>query len=166
MSDKKKAGVLRDFIRDIPGYKRIFGDGGYVHSLDTVLTGVGVFAANSQHTATFIREREAQEGAEFDKVRKLILGDFAGWILPKPGLRTSDAELVNGLNQGWMGISLEQLKKVAGKAKLTSPPGVIAVAFGPENKAGILRESLKRGLVNHLVVDEKLAKQLVEPERE
>jgi DNA-binding transcriptional regulator LsrR (DeoR family) len=162
MSDKKKASVLWDFIRNIPGYKRIFGKGGYVHDLDTVLTGVGVMAINPVHTATFIREREAQEGPAFEKARPYILGDFAGWVLPRPGLKAPASELVAELNQGWTGISLEQLKHVAAKTKSKSAPGVIAVAFGTEDKSGILRETIKRGLINHLIVDEKLAGQLVE----
>jgi DNA-binding transcriptional regulator LsrR (DeoR family) len=161
MADKKKAVVLHDFIRNIPGYKRIFGEDGYVDALDTVLTGVGVFATNPLYSATFLREREAQEGPDFEEVRPLILGDFAGSILPQPGLRAKEIELVAGLNQGWMGISLEQLKKVASGGKVKSPPGVITVGFGPD-KAGILAESMKRGLVNHLVVDEQLARRLVD----
>jgi len=161
MSDSKKAKVLRDFYRNIPGYKRIFGEGGYVHDLDTVLTGVGVMSADPQHTATFIREREEQEGAAFERARPFILGDFAGWMLPKPGLKTTENDLVEDLNQGWTGISLDQLKTVASDAPKKSKPGVIAVAFGTE-KAAVLRETIKRKLINHLVVDEKLAGHLVE----
>jgi DNA-binding transcriptional regulator LsrR (DeoR family) len=161
MADRKKAAGLMDFIQSIPGYHLIFGSIGYERQVNTVLTGVGVFASSPQQTtATFIREREAQEGPEFAPLRQLILGDFAGSILPKPGLRPAQNDLVAGLNLGWLGISLSQLKRVAREAKTTSPPGVITVAFASDNKAAIVRESLRRGLINHLVVDDDLAQQL------
>lgn len=165
MTDQKKAAVLNDFIRAIPGYHRIFGPIGYVHRVDTVLTGVGVFAASPQHvTATFIREREAQEGDDFAKLRNLVFGDFAGILIPKPRLSADDKALVKSMNQGWTGVTLEQLKNVACKAKASAPPGVITVAFAAEKKTAILRESLRRGLINHLVVDEELAAELAQTE--
>lgn len=156
MSDPATAATLKDFIQTIPGFHRIFGPIGLEHQVNTVLTGVGVFAANPQHTATFIREREAQEGDDFAALKKYILGDFAGSILPKPGLRAEQLREVESLNLGWLGIQLGQLKRIARQARTTSPPGVITVAFTGD-KAEILRESLKRGLINHLVVDDALA---------
>jgi DNA-binding transcriptional regulator LsrR (DeoR family) len=163
MTDQKKAAVLNDFIRAIPGYHRIFGPIGYVHRIDTVLTGVGVFATSPQQTtATFIRERERQEGTDFARLRDLIWGDFAGILLPRNRISAADKNFVKSMNQGWTGVTLDQLKEVARKAKTGSPPGVIAVGFSAENKTGILRESLRRGLINHLVVDEVLAKELAQ----
>ncbi len=164
MTDQKKAAVLNDFIRAIPGYHRIFGPIGYVHRIDTVLTGVGVFATNPQQTtATFIREREKQEGDDFARLRNLIWGDFAGILIPRNRLSAEEKAFVKSMNQGWTGVSLEQLKEIARRARTGSPPGVITVGFSAENKTGILRESLRRGLINHLVVDEALAKELGRP---
>ena len=164
MTDQRKAAVLNDFIAAIPGYHRIFGPAGYIHRIDTVLTGVGVFAPSQQHvTATFLREREAQEGPDFNKLRNLILGDFAGILLPKNRITPDERRLVDSFNEGWTGVSLDHLKEIARKAKAVSPPGVITVAFSSEKKGGILRESLRRGLINHLVVDEALATELADP---
>lgn len=161
LGGEDRAAVLDDFIHSLPGHRAIFGAGGFVHRVDAVLTSVGVISDNHpQKAAAFIRERGAQHPADLPRMQATILGDFAGNLIPKRGLNKSDREFVDGLNKGWTGISLEQLLQIARKAKTTSRPGIVTIAFSAEEKAFLLRESLRRGLINHLIVDERLAHEL------
>jgi DNA-binding transcriptional regulator LsrR (DeoR family) len=164
MRGDDRASVVDEFIHSIPGYLSIFGAGGYVHKIDAVLTSVGVFSANHPHkAAAFIRERGVQNPADKPRMEAAILGDFAGNLIPKPGLNASDREFVESLNKGWTGISLDQLLQIARKAKTTSRPGIVTIAHSAEEKATLLSEALRRGLINHLIVDELLATELSEP---
>jgi DNA-binding transcriptional regulator LsrR (DeoR family) len=172
--------VWQDFVEEIPGYRLIFGPGNgeekpWVERVDTIISGTGIIISGSRrqdHTAPpagmaahdqtgdFIRERLTQEeGVSESALAELIYGDIGGWLLGRHGLRAADRRLVDSLNQGWTGIREEHLVNVAKNAKPGGAPGVILVAAGLA-KVEMVRELVRRGFVNQLLIDTSLAKAL------
>jgi DNA-binding transcriptional regulator LsrR (DeoR family) len=66
----------------------------------------------------------------------------------------------------WTGLRLEHLEACArlGERPLKGPPGVVVVSAGT-NRATAVCELIKRGLVNHLIVDDVLAEELEKASR-
>jgi len=170
----------QDFVQEIPGYRSIFGPGNgrdrpWVERVDTIISGAGIIAREShrpvpsgptvctaahEETGDFIRERLTQEtDITESSLAKLIYGDMGGLLLGREDLRAGERRLVDSLNQGWTGITAEHLVNVARGAKPGGAPGVIVVAAGPA-KAEMVRQIVKRGFVNELLIDSSLGKAL------
>jgi DNA-binding transcriptional regulator LsrR (DeoR family) len=168
--------IWESFICEIPGYQAIFGTGAgkqkpLADSLDTIISGMGIIVpqkeranpeppapgAFHEETGDFIRERVAQEENLTEaSMNRFIYGDVGGWLLEREGLTAGDRRLVDELNQGWTGLKGEQMAAVARKAKASRAPGVIILAAGPA-KAAMVKEIVRRGLVNELLIDATLA---------
>ncbi|MGD0259318.1 MAG: hypothetical protein ABSD29_05765 [Verrucomicrobiota bacterium] len=167
----------QDFVEGIPGYRLIFGPGNgkekpWIERVDTIISGTGIIAREShrqnhrespadtaafEKTGDFIRERLTQEaGITESALAKLIYGDIGGWLLGRRGLRADERRLVESLNQGWTGIKGEQLAEVARNAQPAGAPGIILVAAGPA-KAEMVREIVRKGFVNELLIDSSLS---------
>jgi hypothetical protein len=67
--------------------------------------------------------------------------------------------VVKSLNQGWTGIKGTHLESVARNATAGGSPGIILLAAGPA-KADMVRELVRLGLVNEILVDLSLGKAL------
>jgi DNA-binding transcriptional regulator LsrR (DeoR family) len=174
-----QADVMK-FVCSAPGYRKIFGGPGsgvdqpYVERMDAFLTGLGVVApADSQcgpyDTGAFIRERIAAEHADdvtVETLRPLIYGDHGGILLPRDHVRDGSTErrLVDDLNRGWVGLRLEHLVRIADKAQVGGPPGIVVATAGHSKskallaaRATMVQEIIKHGLVNHLIISADLA---------
>ncbi|PWU21228.1 MAG: hypothetical protein C5B50_02255 [Verrucomicrobia bacterium] len=171
--DKAAAG-WRKFVEEIPGYRAIFGRGdgrerAWIARLDTVISGAGIIAKNNpkqtqneppdgkaalEKTGDFIIERLKQEEDLVSEsgLAKLIYGDMGGWLIARPNLKASDQSIVEQLNKGWTGIDGKALGEVAKSARSGGAPGVILVAAG-KAKADMVREIVRQGLVNVLLID-------------
>jgi len=170
----------QSFVQDIPGYRSIFGpaNGGdmpWVERVDTIISGAGIIARESQtqapglpnaetaaheETGDFIRERLEQEvGITESSLAKLIYGDVGGLLLGRENLPASERRLVDSLNQGWTGITASHLINVARRAKSGGAPGVILVAAGAA-KAEMVQQIVKRGYANQLLIDSSLGSAL------
>jgi DNA-binding transcriptional regulator LsrR (DeoR family) len=154
--------ILR-FIADIPGYQAIIGKrtkkqplARIVTKLDAVLTGIGVIddegPQRESRIATFLLERIKQgDAANEDELKSIAFGDIGGWLIAKS---PEHEERVSQLNQGLTGFQEVDLKAVAKKGK----PGVVIIANEPpQAKSRFIRELVKRGLCNHLIVSRRLA---------
>jgi len=66
----------------------------------------------------------------------------------------------------WTGLTLKHLEACArrGTDPLKGPPGVVVVSGG-KKRAAVTCELIKRGLVNHLIIDDVLARELTEVSR-
>lgn len=160
-----KMKVLKEFFQHIRGYEHVFGSEKrsrqqpLISELDTLLTGIGAIFPEGEledRTGAFIRERELQEDASLVELRDLILGDFCGMLLPRPGIGKTKSQRVNKLNQGWLGIKEDHIQKIVAKSMAGRGPGVIVVADGAE-KAEMVREVVARGYVNSLAISSSLA---------
>jgi DNA-binding transcriptional regulator LsrR (DeoR family) len=155
----------RRFLQGIPGYEAIFGNTrestkALIHGVDTIITGVGTIVmvkeAPWRETGDFIMERLIQDSFSKPEMNRLIYGDIGGILLPREKLSIADMRQVEELNAGWMGLKLSHLQTVASRATPGKVPGVIVVAYG-RWKAEMVKECIRRGLVNQLIVDPALA---------
>jgi DNA-binding transcriptional regulator LsrR (DeoR family) len=150
--------VIREFLNCVSGYNQIYsGPSALVHQIDTVLTSVGSCYGKSNDP--WLNELVRRDGLKTDKLDRLTRGDIGGVFLPRDGLTPPDRQLVEELNQRWTGISEVHLRECARRASAAGRPGVIILAVG-RFKAEVVRESVRRGLVNELIVDQDLAGEL------
>ena len=167
----------KDFMQEIPGFRAIFGPSfnhvrPWADRLDTILSGMGIVSlqpckpppvpgdhpkAGLEDIGDFIQERLAQEeDVKAPALARLIYGDIGGWLIERPDLRAKEHRLVKSLNEGWMGVREKHFKRVAANASPNGFPGIILVAAGPA-KAEMLKEVVRQGLVNELLIDSTLA---------
>jgi hypothetical protein len=168
------------FVRSVPGYQQIFGadvdstSEPYVQRIDTFLTGLGIVAPQGDPsgpytTGTFIRERIAAEQSKdvtVDTLRPIIHGDLGGILVPRKHVCADTAEwkLVEDLNRAWIGLRMHHVAKIATKAKKGGPPGVIVATIDHSRsesviaeRAAMIKEVVRQGLVNHLIISTDLA---------
>lgn len=142
------------------GYRDVIGDrkgSGLFQQLDALLTGIGITSAEpGQESGVFVQERALCEDISHVELARLVQGDIAGVLIPQAGLGPKDLSRVDRLNKGWTGLRLDDIQKCAQRANRDSKGGVVVVAQGAI-KRDFVRELLRRGLVNHLVIDGELA---------
>src|SRR5262249_15328175 len=147
--------AIKQSIHDTPGHARIFGAGRLIDDLQAILTGVGVVHSKEDYTGTFLRERVTQGDTTKKELSQLVLGDIAGVLIPRVGLSKRDRDRVKELNEGLTGVQYGHFQAVA----RGGAPGVIVVASG-RAKADLVRQLVKEGLVNVLIIDLELARAL------
>ncbi|MGA9567707.1 MAG: hypothetical protein WBS19_19435 [Candidatus Korobacteraceae bacterium] len=127
-------------------------------SLDMILTSVGS------------RERPLGfgQGVLFDKIsvsarelKSLIVAEVGGVCIERPKLNAEKSEQLKTVQTSWTGLRKEHLEACAqrGSDLLKGPPGVVVVSGGA-GRAAVICELIKRGLINHLIIDEVLAQEL------
>jgi DNA-binding transcriptional regulator LsrR (DeoR family) len=153
------------FMRDFPGYKRIFGETHQpdqstpmVDRLDTLLTSVGILNNSDEieipYTGTFIQERLAQEKEiSKDELNEWIIGDLGGVLIER---ESEFRKSVNMLNEGWTGANLDHYRRIANAAGEDGHPGVVVIASSRQ-KAKMIKRIVQDGLVNQLIIDASLA---------
>ena len=101
-----------------------------------------------------------------DQHEKAYLGDIGGVWLKRPNLsdtpkRTADTNLeyTKLIEDRWMGVTFEHLKKCVENASATDSVGVIAIAAGKERGEALI-EALRSTLLNRLIIDSDLAEHL------
>lgn len=67
---------------------------------------------------------------------------------------------MEALNGMWTGAKLSHLERIAAQAGRSTRPDVIVVAMGGDDRAEILAEAIRYGLVNELIIDRTLAEAL------
>ncbi len=164
-----RSGRVLDFVREVPGYRQIFGDPiqpglGRAEDMDTVLTSIGSVGSwepgAARETGSFLEERVHQEeDLTEEHLGRLAFGDLGGILIPRPDLRDADRREVERLNKGWVGLTIDHLRSCASKADSGKAPGVIVVAYGAA-KAEMVSEVIKLGLGSEFIVDEGLAEKL------
>lgn len=165
----KEIAVIQKLMGHVEAYKKIFigkANGNIpeeplIDTVDTILTSLG-----AEDTALAWGEDELGRTAGFSRadLKKLIIGDISGVLIPKPNLSKADKAELSEIQQRWTGISEDQISNCAKRAernKRARPAGVVVSTIG-QNKADIVIECLKRCLVNHLLIDQDLADKLVQ----
>jgi len=167
--DKAKTNVdmIREFFKSFAmGYREIFhGEGKtgqqeepLIDRLDTILTGVG---APTHPRGYWGDALISTKGINCEALSTLITGDIGGVLLPHSIIKDNEPNAFKILRHGWMGITEEKMQKCAENAFHNKTAGVIVVAIGA-NKAKSVYESMKRKLVNTLVIDLDLAEALLQ----
>jgi DNA-binding transcriptional regulator LsrR (DeoR family) len=157
----KEVKAIRKLINYVDAYHDIFGgqrkdeteQEPWIRRMDCILTSVGP------------RERPLGDrllktaGIHKERLRELVIGDICGILIPRPGLSTAEDSEVERVTERWTGIKLGDLEDCARRASRSRGTGVIVIAIG-KNKAAFIYEVVRRGLVNHLIVDQDLADRL------
>jgi DNA-binding transcriptional regulator LsrR (DeoR family) len=126
--------------------------------LDMILTSVG----SHEKPLGFGR------GVLFDKIsvsarelKSLIVAEVGGVCIPRENLSADQSVQFQSIQTSWTGLRIEHLNACAqrGSDLLKGPPGVVVVSGG-KGRATVICELIKRGLINHLIIDEVLAGEL------
>lgn len=152
--------VIKKYVAEIGDFKRIFGPPAksipLVERLDAIVTSVGSFEGQWQmYQSQLIKTG----GIPVENLRELAAGDIGGSLIPRQNLDLSRSKQLRLIADSWTGIRLEHYQRMARIATRTRKPGVIVVAIG-ENKAAVVHEVLRLGLVNVLIIDHTLAEAL------
>lgn len=99
-----------------------------------------------------------------EDLRQLVLGDMGGVCFPKPRLTAKQTARLEAVAGRWTGLTKEHLvpcaqRAFAQRSPFVGPPGVVVISVGRE-RARFLLESIKLGLINHLIVDDELQDEL------
>lgn len=154
-----KTRLLREYISDIGSYQRIFTQSRpLIGQLDTLLTSVG---SSEAPMGGNISELVEAGGIDASILKTLVIGDVGGVLIARPNLKPSERKLVDTLNAMWTGIQFDHLRSIAIRARSVKKPGsgVVVVAAG-RDKASIVLECIRLGLVNQLLIDSDLASAL------
>ena len=97
---ERKREMALEFLAEAPGYKGIYGRKGCIHSMDTLITSVGVMHVENdkvdlRHSSTFQREMIAQSGEKPEVIHECVWGDIAGILIPKPNMSSEVESLVD-----------------------------------------------------------------------
>jgi len=153
--------TVRTFFAEVTDYAAVVGENGLLAKMDTLLTGIGVPDSSPSQPphGVFVSERAVSEGLTGADMMRLVYGDIAGVLIPRRGLSPADTKLVASLNDGWTGIRMTDIARCAREANDAGRGGVIVVSHHG-HKRDLVRELVRLGLVNHLVIDEPLDDEL------
>jgi DNA-binding transcriptional regulator LsrR (DeoR family) len=155
---------IRRFVEDAASYREVFGETNpLIAQVDSLLTAVGP----AEHPMGFSFEELLTAGSTPERkltgarLKKLVVGDIGGVLIPRPGLDAPARREVEQLQKMWTGVQLHHLERIARAAAKGSRPGVIIAAIGGDDRAEIIAEVIRYGLVNELVIDRPLSEALV-----
>lgn len=165
--------VLMQHIRDLPGYRSIFGSGNHpkheiplARQLDMVITGMGTLDLDSRleqdsKSGEFLKEILMQEDLSKEELDSIAFGEIGGVLIPRRNQKRRQLALYRYLAEGWTGINEEQLLRLAQTARERGTPGIVVLVFESDlKKAEFTCELLRRGFINHLVASAGLIEML------
>lgn len=166
--------AISKWIQDLPGYRKIFGgEPSMVSRMDCVFTSVG---QDGKPLSAAIKELTEIYGITPSRLREIAATDIGATLVPTD-LVDEDAEAkaeLEALNSVMINLTIDQYRDVCQRAADPAmapdkqPSGVCLFAIGA-NKARGLLTVLRKGLVNELIIDEELARELtrlLEPVRQ
>ncbi len=130
----------------------------FIERLDTVLTGLSPTPMEDPPRYTKYAHGP-QGGVHQEHFSDLIISAISGILIPRPRLDAKGREEVEQMQANWTGIQAKALLRCAENAAQTGAPGVIVVAFG-KAKADMVYACVKRGFINHLLIDQDLSEEL------
>ena len=86
---------------------------------------------------------------------------MGGVCFPRPNLNRAAAQKLESVDKRWTGLRIEHLIACAKRSEnpFKGPPGVVVISSG-KARASFIYELVKRGLINHLIIDDVLAQEL------
>lgn len=163
--DEDKIALLWDIVKDSNNYRAIFvefeNEEPFINKLDCILTSLGPIDA--PFGPSILTELD-KVFPPLEKIKPEIIGDIGGILLKRGSHEANKIDqqfvLLKDLEEMWTGITFKQMKDIADKSAASeNMQGVIVFAHG-KNKAPVLFEAIKRGLVNQIVIDFELSKEL------
>jgi DNA-binding transcriptional regulator LsrR (DeoR family) len=155
--------AIRRFVAHASSYREVFGQRSpLINKLDSLLTSVGVAERPMGFIFDELLEAGSTPGRRLTKeaLARLVAGDIGGVLIPRRDLNAAGRREVSALSAMWTGMQRAHLERVAKHAARRNHPGVIVVSMGAD-RAGVIAEALRCGLVNELIIDRDLADALV-----
>lgn len=143
--------AVHKLVNRLPDYRAIFGGKAPIAGrLDCILTSLGRKPLGFRFRSMLSAKEQA-----------LFVGDMGGVLLPRPGLRGKDLNTARDIEDRWTGLKFDHVKACAERARnaqdgSAAVTGVVLVLTEGE-RAPVVLEVIRRGLVNHLVIDSQLA---------
>jgi DNA-binding transcriptional regulator LsrR (DeoR family) len=159
----ENAKTMQWHIRRLAGYRSIFIGSNNEHSrkppliqeVDCIITSVGHKTWNLND---FWDPAMAPDSSDLEQY---FYGNIAGIFIEKESLPARLRKKADELKEAWTGARLEHFHKCAAKAVKADKVGVIALCVGKE-KADILLEGIRRGLINTAIIDSELRDALLD----
>lgn len=172
---RSEADIIKQFTSEITGYKRIFGETAkqksprrtsldrevvspLANEADALLLAVG--------SAEFPRRYWSQAfmnyiGTTVEEIAALTYGDIGAVLVPRDHLTKAQEKEFRAITECYTGIRLDQIANCASRAAVAGAraPGVLAFGVG-RSRRRIMLECIRRGLVNHILIDDDLARSL------
>jgi hypothetical protein len=149
----------------VKSYDQIFGqqnsEKSLAKSLDMILTSVGP----AERPLGFGKGILFETGSvTFEDLCRIVIGDIGGVCFERPDLSDQEKQMLRDVEARWTGLRKDHLVACAARARryadlLAAPPGVVIISGGRE-RAQFIYEIVKRGLVNHLIIDDELEKEM------
>lgn len=154
--DPEKEAVLRDYVNHIVGYRTVFkgtaDTPAIVEQLDMILTSAG----GRHNKPGWVEEISAATGLSKEVVVECCFGQMGGATIERKKLSKEQKRLV----RAWTGVQQEHFARCANAAAQdASKVGVVLLNIGLEHVEATL-ECVKRGFVNHLIVDYEFGEEL------
>jgi DNA-binding transcriptional regulator LsrR (DeoR family) len=147
--------MLRGFFEvSSTAFREIFVDvNALVNDIDVLLTSVGTADRPMGFcNADLLRFGDLDQAA----LKRLVVGDVGGVLLPQRELTRREAAKVERLNAMWTGIQGRHFVTIARRAQAQNLPGVILIAMGA-SRSTIVREAVAEGWCSELIIDHDLA---------
>ena len=173
-----EADVIKEFIGEVADYSRIFGKQpagvpktvkrsrhthppapALVDQADSLLLAVGSSSFPQRFWSRAIMEYLETSA---DELRETTYGDLGAVLLLRDlSGQKQRLHTLRSIEQCFTGLRLEHVHRCALGAQPveSAAPGVIALGVGRSRRRAMI-ECIRRGLVNHLVIDEHLARAL------
>jgi DNA-binding transcriptional regulator LsrR (DeoR family) len=158
----KRAETIRDYNATFPGYEAVFGSArsgveGLITELEGVLTSLGTNESGAPWLAA------ASRAASLDpkQLAAASAGNIGGLFVDRRDASASDRALVKRVNERWTGFSFDHLERCA-RAAVRDPErlGMVVIASHGAIQARTVRECVRRGYINRLLLDPKTASAL------
>jgi DNA-binding transcriptional regulator LsrR (DeoR family) len=171
---KQEIDLVRGFLQELETFRRLFPDTEEekdrprgprsphdppsVWMLDLILTGCGVHKAGPAPFYKLTDHLPTEEELPDDA----ILGDLAGTLIAREGIPSVEQKLINESNERLTGVSLRHFRHCANRARQEGRQGgVVLVAAGRRKAELALHLAVKEQIINELVVDEELGRELL-----
>lgn len=156
---RREAGIIAGYVTSVPAYRAIFGGQRdpkqvpLVDRTDMILTSCGPEHRPLGYDGPRWLESTGISGED---ARRYISGDISGNLLCNSRVGNAPRALerrIDRVNEAWLGAKLDHLRACAQRALESQLPGVVLCCIGA-NKAGTVREIVRLGLANRILLDD------------
>jgi len=155
--------IIKQYIESDPSYQAVYGDDGLINQIDTIVSGIGALDREGSWFNYIAYLDQAEPEREFQRLSDLgVVGDIAQHFVTQEGVVEDTHPAIDSINQRVIGIRPEHFIQLAERyrgSESAAGAGVIIIAVG-QHKARVVIAAIRSGAVNHLVIDENLAREI------
>ena len=159
----ERAETIRAYFRSFPGYRAVFGAGrsdrgGLITKLDGMLTSIATNEATSEAELTWLDAASTAASVEAEDLVRASVGNIGGLFVEHREASPADRRLVDRVNDRWTAFRFDHMERCARAAANDSERlGVVVIAGRHASQAPTALECVRRGYVNRLLLDPRVA---------